>query len=139
MEKVQVKNNLGRVYYETYVETDGNFIMSDWIGYVTVDEVKKAANAGLDLFLKQNGACKKMLNSNEKLEGSWDEANDWIANDWMPRALGGGLKFFAHVVSPDVFAQMSSENMEQNFQEAGFTMRTFGSTQDAIHWLKSQN
>lgn len=41
MEKVQVKNNLGRVYYETYVETDGNFIMSDWIGYVTVDEVKK--------------------------------------------------------------------------------------------------
>jgi hypothetical protein len=137
--KISVQNDLGRTYYEASFNPDENWVLSDWSGFVTVEEVKKAANTGLEVFLKMQGNCKKMLNSNEKLQGSWDDANEWIANEWMPRALEGGLKYFAHVVSPDIFAQMSAESMEQNFKEAGFTMRTFGSLNDAENWLRSMN
>jgi hypothetical protein len=137
--KIEVKNDLGKVFYEASYDQSNDWVLSDWTGYVTTEEVKKAANAGLELFQSYGGKCKKMLKSNEKLQGSWDEANEWIANDWMPRALGGGLKYFAHVVSPDIFAQMSAESLEQNFKEAGFTMRTFGSMADAQNWLRSMN
>jgi hypothetical protein len=137
-EKVSVQNALGNVYYEASYDVAKNYILSDWTGFVTVDEVKKAADAGLDVFLSLQGTCTKMLNSNEKLQGSWDEANEWIANNWMPRALQGGLKYFAHVVSPDVFAQLAAETLEQNFKEAGFTMRTFGNRKEAESWLLAQ-
>lgn len=134
IDKVTVENALGNVYYEASYNEDGKYVLSDWIGFVTVEEVKKAANAGIDLFLKPNGTCTKMLNSNEKLQGSWEEANDWI-----PRALQGGLRYFAHVVSPDVFARLAADTLEQNFKEAGFTMRTFGNRQDAVAWLNAQS
>jgi len=44
---------------------------------------------------------------------------------------------FAHIVSPDVFAQLSAEFMEENNQEMEnvFQFRIFESREDAEDWL----
>jgi hypothetical protein len=37
----------------------------------------------------------------QKLEGSWDQANDWIAEVWMPQAIKAGFtaSSFSHRIS----------------------------------------
>jgi hypothetical protein len=81
----------------------------------------------------------KSLNDSSRGEGSWDEANEWLAQTWMPFAIGNGLKHFAFVVSPDVFSAMSTEELATNIPEAGFEMRTFQSRSEAESWLNAVN
>ncbi|MCU0353814.1 MAG: STAS/SEC14 domain-containing protein [Cytophagales bacterium] len=128
----QLKNALGQVYYEVQYDAENNWVYSNWKGYVTLQEVKDGANAALAHFEKHK--CTNLLNDNSELEGPWDDANDWIANDWMPRALAAGLAKFAHIVSPDVFGQLSAEALVTRVQ--GFEMRIFGSRREAQEWLR---
>ena len=53
----------------------------------------------------------------------------------MPRALGTGLKRFAHVVSPDIFGALSAEAMQTKVSEFNFEMRIFNTKADAERWL----
>lgn len=132
MEKA-LKNKLGKLYLETRYEKGPHWVSNNWIGYVTVDEVKAGADACLEL-IRERGAA-KLLNDNTHLTGPWDDANEWIATDWMPRALGAGLKRFAHVVSPDIFAALSAEAMQTKVSEFDFEMRIFRAKTEAERWL----
>lgn len=126
-------NSLGISYLETRYEKEQKWVNNNWIGYVMVEEVKAGADACLDL-VKENG-CSKLLNDNTNLTGPWDQANEWIATNWMPRALALGLKQFAHVVSEDVFGAISAEDMQTRVNEFDFEMRIFSSKSEAEQWL----
>ncbi len=128
---IVLKNTIGEEYYHAAYVAEGHFIESNWIGFISIEELKAAANAALTLFERHRTSC--LLNDNSRLEGSWDEANEWIAQDWMPRAIGLGLQRFAHVVSPDIFGAMSAEDLVS--RAAGFEMRIFESREAAQTWL----
>ncbi len=128
-----LKNKFGELYLETSYDKDTRWVYNNWIGYVTVEDVKNGADASLDL-LRAKGTH-KLLNDNTHLTGPWDEANEWIATDWTPRALGAGLKRFAHVVSPDIFGALSAEAMQTRVSEFDFEMRIFQTKADAERWL----
>ena len=133
---VQVKNRLGKVFYYAEYDEKNNWIYASWKGFVTVDDVKAGAEKYLE-FMKETG-CPHLLNDNSELTGPWDGANEWIANDWTPRALAAGLKNFAHIVSPNVFGEISAKNMEVKLEKMGFTMKTFKQSSEAANWLKKQ-
>jgi hypothetical protein len=128
-----VKNKLGEVYFtSSYDETNG-WIYNEWTGDVTVEEVIEACKVSIE-YLEEIKPS-KILNDNSQLSGSWDEANDWIAQNWMPRALAAGLKKFAHIMSSDVFGALSAEEMVTKVSD--FEMRIFSNRADAEAWLKS--
>lgn len=132
-EKIELKNQKDQVFYTAEYEAENEWIYSNWFGYLDVEEVKAGANAGLALLIQAHTS--KFLNDNRQLEGSWDDANEWIAQDWMPRALQAGLKKFAHVVSPDIYAALSAEEMESNVLD--FEMKIFEDFEAAKVWLSS--
>lgn len=127
-----VKNRLGEIYFSSTYAEDNGWIYNEWKGDVTVDEVIEACKVSLDYLEKQPSA--KILNDNSQLTGSWDEANEWIAQNWMPRALASGLKKFAHIISPDVFGALSAEEMVTKVSD--FEMRIFNNRAEAEAWLK---
>ncbi len=129
-----LKNKFGELYLETSYDKSTQWVHNNWIGYVTVEDVKNGADACLELLRAQGTG--KLLNDNTHLTGPWDEANEWIATDWMPRALGTGLKRFAHVVSPDIFGALSAEAMQTKVSELDFEMRIFKAKPEAEQWLR---
>ncbi|MGB3587243.1 MAG: hypothetical protein WBA23_11915, partial [Tunicatimonas sp.] len=104
-----VKNKLGQEYFTSVYDEENGWVYNEWKGDVTVDEVIEACKVSLEFIEKQQP--EKILNDNSQLTGSWDEANEWIAQNWMPRALASGLKRFAHVMSSDVFGALSAEEL----------------------------
>jgi len=137
MNEVKLTNDLGSQFFHAFTEMDGNLIFTDWNGFVTVDDVKAGAIEVLKLL--EYHKAPMLLNSNEKLEGSWDEANEWIASEWMPKAIGLGLKRFAHIVSPEIFGALSAEEMVERAAEFDFELRTFQDVESAKAWLKSES
>ena len=109
-------------------------LYNNWMGYVTVNNVIAGAEASLEMLQKFD--CSKLINDNRELVGRWTDANDWIENDWTPRAVSGGLRYFAHIVSPGVLAEASAINLQERVH-GKFNMKLFSDVELAKDWLKS--
>jgi hypothetical protein len=134
--KQNLKDESQNVFIEVEFLTNKNLIYANWIGsYLEVDQVKAGATLVLEQFIESQATS--ILNDNRQLEGVWDEANEWIANEWMPKAIASGLTKFAHILPDELFAQLSAEFMEDNSKkiEGGFQMRLFGNQEEAEVWL----
>ncbi len=134
--KIELKNKLGKVYYSVEHDPANGWNYSTWTGYVTVEEVKQACLEGLALI--SSNRCPDLLNDNSLIAGPWSGANEWIATEWMPKALGMGLKRFAHVVSPNVFAALSASQLVSRVEGMNFEMRIFQTRTEAQKWLRNQ-
>jgi hypothetical protein len=136
--KQELKNKQGDIYYIVEYIEDKNIVRSVWIGsYLLLEDIKTAALLGLSFIKKYK--VTKALNDNKKLEGSWDEANEWIAKRWTPQAIESGLVKLAHVVSEDILAKFSAEfmRMENEIQDTSFQLMLFDNEEEALEWLEN--
>ena len=81
--------------------------------------------------------CPKLLNDHTELTGGFTEANSWIEQVWTPLILDAGLRYFAQVLSPDIFGQLATQNLRMRIGEV-FEMQMFGSLESAKNWLRAQ-
>lgn len=115
---------------------DKNLIYANWKAtYLTIEEVKEGTLLVLEAIKEYKTSW--LVNDNRELSGSWDGANDWIVEVWMPQAIEAGLQKFAHIIAKDLYAQLSAEFMEDNTEkiEGGFELKMFDNYDDAENWL----
>lgn len=134
--KLEVKNALGEVYYTAQFNEKEGWLHGQWDGYISSDEVIEGVKQFMRTF--ENLKYEKLLNDSSRGEGSWDEANEWLGQNWIPSAIANGLKKFAFVVSPDIFSAMSSEELATKIPGTAFEMRTFETKADAEAWLRTE-
>ncbi len=128
-----LKNSEEEVFYKSYLDTEINCIRTTWIGYVNLNNVKAGCLAGLDLLQKHK--CPYIINDNANLTGPWQKANEWIETVWMPQAIESGLHYFAHVISPDIFGQLSAKDLEKK-TVGTFNMGLFENIEQAKVWIE---
>ncbi len=141
MEKKAVFRENGQVYFELWRTSDG-ILCADWRGEnLSLEEVK----TGAELVLKalEETPTARFFNDNSQLTGSWDEANDWIAQVFMPAAIGLGLRRMGHVLSKDLYTELSAEFMAENAEATApspdvFQIRLFKEGDKAMEWLRQQ-
>lgn len=134
--KHELKDQGGNVFLTLEYLKDKDMFYAAWFGsYLSVEQVKQGALLYLDEMDRY--PTPKLLNDNRQLEGVWDEANEWLAVEWMPVAIAKGLKKFAHIYSPDLYARLSAEFMQDNSRQfpEGFDLRLFDNQEDAEKWL----
>jgi len=136
MQKIELKNKLGKVYFTVEYNRTTDVIYANWLGFVSVEEVITGATKCLEAF--ESTKCSNFINDNRLLTGPWNKANDWIANTWMPRALKAGLKNFAFVMSPNIFGELSAKDLETHLDNIGFVMKNFKDYDLATAWIKSR-
>ena len=131
--KREVANAFGKVFLTMTHEPANGLTYNSWHGYLTLDSIMSGANVGID-FLGET-SCPCLLNDNTQVSGPWDHAVAWIAQDWTPRAIARGLRYFAHVVSPASFAALSASALVSSIGDQ-FEMRIFADTEAARQWLR---
>jgi hypothetical protein len=132
--KREVKNAFGKTFLTIEFDEGHGFVYNNWLGYQTKDSIVVGANACLEELARHG--CHYLLNDNREVMGPWDHAVEWIAHDWTPRAIAGGLTHFAHVVGPESFAALSAEMMHTSVEDY-FQMRIFGNIEAAQSWLRA--
>lgn len=126
-----VKEN-DRTFVKIYSDEENQLICNEWIGFLKKEQVIPGALKVLELIRQTNAPY--MLNDGSKNTGPWADSNEWIATEWMPQAVSSGMKYFAQVLSPNIFSQLSAQQMEAN--AAGFQMKMFESAETARKWLE---
>lgn len=107
--KKEIINSFDKVYLTIEVDEENGWIYNSWIGVLPTDQVIRGCQATIDILREHPYG--QMLNDNRLVVGSWNSANDWIAEHWVPAVLALGLKRFAHVVSPGIFGQASAAEL----------------------------
>lgn len=90
--------------------------------------------AGLAL-LKEKSASRWIADAS-KMEGSFEDSNDWLAEEWTPRAQAAGLKRVVFVVSPDFFNELSTQEYAE--RNAELESPSFKTIEEAVSWIKGR-
>lgn len=125
----------GTVYLTVERNRRDNWIHAQWHGRQTLGTVMDGGLTYVEML--RDEPCPKLLNNHRDLAGSFTDANDWIEQVWTPLIIGAGLRYIAQVVSPDVFGQLSIENLQLRIGNQ-LHMHLFDNLDEAQAWLLAQ-
>lgn len=84
--------------------------------------------------LRRYGVCKWL--SDDRLNGPLpDHLIEWGFNDWNPRTIQAGWKYWANVVPHELVAAGTLAPVMANLYELGLRMQVFTTTEEAFDWL----
>jgi len=102
-----------------------------------VDEqaFKQALDLGVDALGKYQGG--RWL-SDDRNNGPFSaEFSQWALEDWIPRAIANGWKYWANVVPSDVVAAGTLMPFISALSQMGLRMMVFTQVDEASEWLNS--
>lgn len=114
------------------VNNENNILEVNWTNFQDMDSVQHGGMMMLDLLRKNN--CRKVLNDNREVLGTWSDASDWAGKEWFPRMEQAGLKYFAWIFSTSTFSQLSAKK-SVDVMNGDVTVRFFTDLQEAKAWL----
>jgi hypothetical protein len=97
--------------------------------------LKDAVNAGTEA-LKKYGAC-KWLSDDRKNGPVSPEIAEWGREDWNPRTIAAGWKYWANVVPEEVASAGALSPVIEALFELGLRMMVFTDLKSAFQWLDS--
>ncbi|MBG8552253.1 hypothetical protein [Hymenobacter guriensis] len=125
----------GSVYLTVERNQRDNWIHARWYGHQTIGTIMDGGLTYVEML--RADPCPKLLNDHRNLIGAFTEANTWIQQVWTPLIINAGLRYFAQVVSPDIFSQLSIENLQQRIGDT-LQMHLFEDVETAQAWLRAQ-
>ncbi|TGE14133.1 hypothetical protein [Hymenobacter elongatus] len=125
----------GSIYLTIERNEQHNWNYACWYGRQTLSTVMDGGLTYVDML--RAAPCPKLLNDHRNLVGTFTDSNDWIQQVWTPLIMAAGLRYFAQVVSTDIFGQLSIEDLQHRIGEQ-LDMRLFDSLEPAQIWLQSQ-
>ena len=128
----ELKNIFGKVFITITVDTENRWVHTNWVGYLTQDNVKAGALAYTNAVKESGFSC--VLNDTSEVVGSWDHSLDWVVNEWSSEAVAAGIKHFALVTSPASFAEATASNFSAN--NRAFEVKVFANATCAEAWLR---
>jgi len=127
MESLYVEKNL-----EISFDPVHQFLYCNWIGFQNKELITEGGAVMLRLLKEKN--CSKVLNDNRNVTGPWQEAAEWTSTVWFPSMLQAGLKNFAWIFSPNIFAELSAIKAMPAFD----VVKTFNDYDQARDWIIQQ-
>lgn len=134
---VQLQNAQGKTFFRMSYNDQLNYLYSEWFGYIVHQEVLDGGQQQME-WASANARlrkCDAAVNDNRKLRGSWDGAIEWIDRTWNHAMYDAGVRYNAIVISPDLFTQVSAENLVATNRPGSVTHRLVPSLQVAESWL----
>lgn len=116
--------------------TDSMIIHHHYYPQLTSHYFRAGLDTGIEV-MKEHGAV-KWLSDNSELEPHSPEDAEWTNNDWLPRAVEAGWKYWALVVPHTTAAQMNMAQFVQTFFEFGVRVQVFTDVDEAMGWLQSR-
>lgn len=125
----------GSVYLTIERNRSENWIHASWHGRQTLGSIMDGGLTYVDLLRAE--PCPKLLNDHRHLIGDFSDANSWIEDVWTPLIIAAGLRYFAQVLSPDIFSQLAIENLQVRIGNL-LQIHLFDDLDAAQRWLREQ-
>lgn len=120
-------------YARLSFDTDKQIVHHCFHSALDSENLRAVLNEGIDL-IKKYGAT-KWLSDNRAIGPHSAEDSQWINDNWLPRVIAAGWKYWALVVPHDIKAQMNMNEFVNSFYEKGVRIMVFTDYDEAWQWL----
>ena len=115
---------------------DSNIIHSNVHKFVSGKEFQDFLMAGYNALVKNKS--KKWLSDDKSNSVLRKEDVDWGNQNWFPKCVAAGWKYWAIVQPEKILAHAPMERLVEDFKKFGVTSKFFSDTTAALSWLESQ-
>ena len=113
----------------------GNYISAEFIGFQSLPVLEQASE--LVYKILRETKCTKYLSDNTQLVGGKDFADNFILDEFIPKAMANGLRYVAYVISPQAYNIHSIEKLNLILPPE-LKLMLFDNQEDARYWLLKQ-
>ncbi len=130
--------DLSNKYIQIEYDSSNNLMYNTWLSTtsdMTDDEYREIAKIQIQEIETNNPY--KWLVEMSKLDFFLCPATQEWVDALFPKILAAGVKLIAFVISPNIFSQVSVEQLmdEKNIKNADFEIKYFKTKKEAEHWL----
>ncbi len=120
-----------KIFYYDDIKT----VHIEWGKFAKKEQFIEACNFSLELMSKNNAS--KMIADNSNAAVVAVENQNWLTENWFPRALEKGFRYSAVVLSNDAFIKYAVKKIENKINNKLFIVQYFDSVDNAKAWLAS--
>lgn len=120
-------------FITTYYLPEKEIIVEEWEGFAPSEGFREVSDGLIELMKAK--ACGKVINNFKRGKVILKPDQNWINENWFPRAVEAGLCKFAFLLADDVFNKMSVERIMEKTNFPSLQFRYFGSYEEAEKWL----
>lgn len=119
--------------YNIYFDAELNCVVMEWDGYATSKQFKQGTELMLNTLIKNK--CSKVLADIKNMKIIAMEDQQWLNEEFLPRATTFGFKAIA-IVKPDFyFNKVAVETISYKVDKDKLTLNFFDNVNDAKEWL----
>lgn len=108
----------------------------EWSDMPPSEDFRKGCNTVLELLQKHKTSKVLVDNTHVKLFKVADQ--QWLNQEWLPRAEKAGYRISATVIGDtDAFVKFAAKNIAEKRDHSKFVSQFFKTKNEAINWLKS--
>ena len=119
--------------YNIYFDKDLDCVVMDWDGYATSKQFKQGTELMLKTLIQNH--CSKVLADIKDMKIIAMEDQQWLNEEFLPRATSFGFKAIAIVKPNYYFNQVAVETISYKVDKAKLTINFFDNIEDAKAWL----
>jgi len=109
-----------------------HILYCNWVGPQTPESITTAGATIIQIV--KEGDFRKVLNDNARVTGPWNTSVPYTLNQWFPAMMDSGLKHFAWVYSPNIFADLSARRATP----INNIVKSFYDYNEALSWLAAK-
>ncbi|MEO0330474.1 MAG: STAS/SEC14 domain-containing protein [Bacteroidota bacterium] len=130
MQDTQLKNET----LEAKFDPELGIVINTFPNKISTSDFIAKCNSALEKLAANQ--CDKLIADTTDLGVMGNEKQEFIQQEWFPKALGSGLKRLAFVVPKDTFGRFGIEKANKEAEGLPIDMKYFGSRKEAIAWIK---
>ena len=119
--------------YNIYFDKDLDCVVMEWDGYATSKQFKQGTELMLNTLIKNK--CSKVLADIKDMKIIAMEDQQWLNDEFLPRATTFGFKAIA-IIKPDYyFNKVAVETISYKVDKDKLTINFFDNVDEAREWL----
>lgn len=99
------------------------------------EDFRNVLNMGIDALAEHHAS--KWLSDDRENSALSNEDTKWSKEDWFPRAVEAGWKYWALVVPQSILARINMKEFVDSYLDQGLRITVFSNPENAIKWIKT--
>ena len=108
-------------------------VLTEWKGFANSAEFRASLLKGIQAIKDHHAAT--YVSDVRRFKVIVHDDQKWVAEHWLPLAVGAGLKRIAFVTASTGLGKATIEDAARLIHDAGLESRTFESMSEARRWL----
>jgi hypothetical protein len=120
--------------YDIHFDENLEAVIMEWNGYATSSQFREGSELMLNILIKND--CSKVLAKLRNMTLIGAEDQNWLASNFLPRAIKFGFRSIAIVKPASYFSKVAVENISSQVNNENLKINFFDNPEEAAECLK---